>query len=188
MASEHRLADAGGSSRWHAQIGGDVPRQELRSLFKSMRSAGTQAFKKGEFDAALQLFNQSLAIASKVDRDIGTRGVLLHNIASCLHNLGDWECAESHYEQALSALEHAITSGSSQSSDEVLSSRLRFVRRRLQEVAAREAPGTAYLDSAGNEHRARDVQVYADEDGVTRYSADEDEATQEAAMRQLYLR
>ena len=101
--SKMRAAAATSSSEqplWHAQIGASVPQGQLKSLLATMIAEAKATFRKEDFDGALALFNQALAIASKVDRDIGTRGVLLHNIATCLHHLRDFECAHAHYEQA----------------------------------------------------------------------------------------
>mmetsp|Transcript_31348 Transcript_31348/g.70828 ORF Transcript_31348/g.70828 Transcript_31348/m.70828 type:complete len:201 (-) Transcript_31348:348-950(-) len=126
-------------------------------------------------------------------------GVLLHNVGSCLHHLGDFDIARAHYEQALKAFERAAAGSTSASPEDVLLSRMRFVRRRLREVEEGQLPDAeAYLDGAGQLRRDGELEVpretvqeetrvmyYDDDDeGVERYSADEDEAVQEAARRE----
>jgi hypothetical protein len=95
--------------------------------------------------------------------------------------------------QALKACERACATGSTASPDATLFSRMRFIRKRLQEVEAGELPDASmYLDSAGPEVRATHSgaegagrsQMYEDEPGVERYAPDEDEAVQEAARKE----
>lgn len=131
--------------------------------------------------------------------DLGARGVLLNNIGSCLHHLGDFGTAREHYVQALQATERAAETRSTRAGDSVLSQRARFLRKRLREVDAGVTPDSGtYLDGAGRMVSEEGDEVPAmpyfegeDEPGVERMDASVDEATQEAARREwleYYLR
>ena len=63
---------------------------------------GEGLFHQKDFEGALNTFTHCLAVTEKTRsaKDATVRGAIVHNIASCLHNMGELEAAKAYYEQA----------------------------------------------------------------------------------------
>lgn len=92
-------------THYHAAIGADVSTSELAKLEAKLLEEGRTACYKQEWDEALNLFTHALAVFEKskteMATDSGNRGTLVHNIAFCLHVMGEFEAAKAYYEQSL---------------------------------------------------------------------------------------
>ena len=92
-------------TRYHAAIGADVSTTELASLEAKLLEEGRAACYKQQWEEALNLFTHALAVTEKskteMSSDTGNRGTLVHNIAFCLHVMGEFEAAKAYYEQSI---------------------------------------------------------------------------------------
>ena len=92
-------------TRYHAAIGPGVNSSELAKLESKLLEEGRQACYKQLWDEALNLFTHALAVTEKakteMSADTGNRATLVHNIAFCLHALGEFDAAKAYYEQSL---------------------------------------------------------------------------------------
>ena len=79
-----------------AQIGQNVNRDELQQLEWNLLGEAKMLFHQRKFEEALNTFTHCLAVTEKTRsaKDHAVRGAVIHNIASCLHNLGEMEAAQ----------------------------------------------------------------------------------------------
>ena len=96
---EELLSDAR-SMLWRRGDAAELARQ--RKLLEGARKECMQH----KWEEALELFTHALAVSEKVkasstSSDPGGRGTLVHNIAFCLHCMGEFEAARGYYEQSL---------------------------------------------------------------------------------------
>ena len=98
-------------TKYHAQIGAAVPREVLQQLEWNLLAEAKTLFHQRKFEEALNTFTHCLAVTEKTRSatDHAVRGAVIHNIASCLHNLGEMESAQAYYEQAIDAFKKAKT-------------------------------------------------------------------------------
>lgn len=84
-------------------MGGDVDKSALTAVFDRLVTEARVKFHQKKFEEALHLFKQCQAVCEKMaGRGKHTEfGANAHNIASCLHCLGHFDEARTHYEQAL---------------------------------------------------------------------------------------
>jgi len=85
-------------TRYHAAIGADVGKAELTRLENKLLEEGRTACYKQQWEEAVNLFTHALAVMEKIqtDMDSGNRGTLVHNIAFCLHNMGEFAAAKAY--------------------------------------------------------------------------------------------
>lgn len=83
-------------TQYHAQIGDNVPRDTLQQLEWNLLAEAKTLFHQQKFEEALNTFTHCLAVTEKTRsaKDHAVRGAVIHNIASCLHNLGEMEAAQ----------------------------------------------------------------------------------------------
>jgi len=143
-------------TQYHAQIGSSVPMAALRDLERHLTDEGTVLYRRGQFEDALNTFTHALAITDKTDGTAGVRGAIVHNIASCLHQLGEVEAAQVYYQQAIHAFEAGATSTKLiDKIDKVINGNINqkradFVKDRFIDIAWGRKPDTnKYLDSQG---------------------------------------
>uniref|UniRef100_A0A7S0P0H3 Uncharacterized protein n=1 Tax=Calcidiscus leptoporus TaxID=127549 RepID=A0A7S0P0H3_9EUKA len=98
-------------SRHHAQIGSSVPRHELKRLENRLIDESKALYHEHKWEEAMATFAQLLAVIEKTheDADYATRGAIVNNIGSCLHNLGEHEAARAYYQAAVEAFEKTHT-------------------------------------------------------------------------------
>jgi len=113
-------------------------------------------FHQRKFEEALHGFQYSLAVAEKTtsarkSSKTAEYGALLHNIASCLHCLGDFASAKAYYERALTAFDGPPPSRLSYLVyGDVDRKRSDFVRERLLDIEHGRKPDLdKYLDGNG---------------------------------------
>ena len=139
--------------RYHAAIGAGVPRAALMELETKFSGQARQKFVSKDYEGALDLYAHCLALTERVQgsEEPEVRGTNLHNLASCLHHMGEFEAARSYYEQA-----HRVFSA--QPAQDYLSSlifhdvnqkRRDFVRERLIDINWGRKPGEDFLDASG---------------------------------------
>ena len=113
MVSHHRIADVAPVisqsihervTRHHAHIGAAVPAHALQQLEEQLASEAGRHYVLGEFEKALDTYCHTLAVVEKARRP-GSLSAMRHNIAACLHQLGDVEAAREYYELALNGFE-----------------------------------------------------------------------------------
>jgi hypothetical protein len=100
----------GNVTRYHAQIGANVNKDALQQLEWNLLAEAKQLFHQRKFEQALNTFTHCLAVTEKTRsaQDHAVRGAVLHNIASCLHNLGEMEAAQVRRSPCSSMLFHAL--------------------------------------------------------------------------------
>ena len=78
------------------QIGHNVNKDELQQLEWNLLGEAKTLFHQRKFEEALNTFTHCLAVTEKTRsaKDHAVRGAVIHNIASCLHNLGEMEAAQ----------------------------------------------------------------------------------------------
>jgi tetratricopeptide (TPR) repeat protein len=83
-------------TRYHAQIGADVNKDVLQQLEWNLLGEAKTLFHQKKYEEALNTFTHCLAVTEKTRsaKDHAVRGAVIHNIASCLHNLGEMEAAQ----------------------------------------------------------------------------------------------
>lgn len=96
-------------TKYHAQIGATVKKDTLNQLEWNLLTEAKEQFHRGEYEMALNTFTACLAVTEKTrnSKDFAVRGAIVHNIASCLHHLGEIEAAQEYYEQAINSFEKA---------------------------------------------------------------------------------
>mmetsp|Transcript_25414 Transcript_25414/g.73237 ORF Transcript_25414/g.73237 Transcript_25414/m.73237 type:complete len:172 (+) Transcript_25414:96-611(+) len=80
-------------TKYHAQIGATVKKDTLNQLEWNLLTEAKEQFHRGEYEMALNTFTACLAVTEKTrnSKDFAVRGAIVHNIASCLHHLGEIE-------------------------------------------------------------------------------------------------
>jgi len=98
-------------THYHAQIGHSVKREALNELEWKLLSEAKDLFHRNMYEEALNTFTHCLAVTEKTrnSRDLAVRGAILHNIASCLHHLGQYTAAQQYYEQAIDSFQKCKT-------------------------------------------------------------------------------
>jgi tetratricopeptide (TPR) repeat protein len=96
-----------GVTKYHAQIGENVPHSELVKLETKLTKEGSKACYAQQWDYALNCFTHALAVSEKTKStaDPGCRGTFVHNIGFCLHCMGEFDAAREYYEQAIDYLQ-----------------------------------------------------------------------------------
>ncbi|KAL1519199.1 hypothetical protein AB1Y20_003459 [Prymnesium parvum] len=96
-------------THYHAQIGHNVDRSKLFELEYKLLQDAKNLYHSHHWEEALNTFAQVLAIVEKTrtSSDHATRGAIVHNIGSCLHNLGEFDAAQAYYEQAVDSFRKA---------------------------------------------------------------------------------
>lgn len=142
---------------FHAQVGDSIPLSALEAVSNSMIVEARKKFHQHKFEEALHGFQYCLAVAEKTTRSgkgpkIAEYGAMLHNIASCLHCLGDFATAKTYYERALAAFDGPAPSRISYLLyGDVDRKRCEFVRERLVDIEHGRKPDLdKYLDGYGN--------------------------------------
>jgi len=156
---------------FHAQVGDNIPLSALEAISNSMIVEARKKFHQRSFEEALHGFQYCLAVAEKTTRagkssKTAEYGALLHNIASCLHCLGDFVSAKQYYERALIAFEGPPPSRFTYLFyGDVDRKRCEFVRERLVDIQYGRKPDLdKYLDGYGNR---RDVTADLASDSPT---------------------
>ena len=97
-------------TRYHAAIGADVCTSELARLENKLLEEGREACLKQQWEEALNLFTHALAVIEKsktgMAADAANRGTVVHNVAFCLHAMGEFEAAKAYYEQSLECFQN----------------------------------------------------------------------------------
>ncbi|KOO26153.1 hypothetical protein Ctob_005670 [Chrysochromulina tobinii] len=177
-------------THYHAQIGADVAKETLQQLEWNLLAEAKTLFHQRKFEEALNTFTHCLAVTEKTRsaKDHAVRGAVIHNIASCLHNLGEMEAAQAYYEQAIEAFKKAYTPLVERAIyGDANKRRIDFVKERLVDISwGRKPDGDKYLDENGNKRPVAPVfgqaaggAADADEGGEG-----DDEASQEAARKE----
>jgi signal recognition particle GTPase len=169
---------------FHAQVGTLEPAAlaALEAVSNSIIVEARKKFHQGNFEEALHGFQYCLAVAEKTtgsgdSSKIAEYGAMLHNIASCLHCLGDFATAKTYYERALQAFEGPPPSRFSYMLyGDVDRKRCDFVRERLIDIEHGRKPDLdKYLDGYGNRRdvtaelareRAEPTAYHPDERGI----------------------
>ena len=145
-------------TRYHAQIGSSVKKDALLQLEWNLLAEAKSLFHQHKYEEALNTFTHCLAVTekSRSAKDHAVRGAVVHNIASCLHNLGEMEAAQAYYEQAIDAFKRAkISPVERLIFGDPNKRRMEFVKERLVDISwGRKPDGDKYLDENGNK---RDV-------------------------------
>jgi len=139
---------------YHAQIGANVNRETLQALEWQLLSEAKALFHRKEYEESLNTFTHCLAVTEKTrsSKDATVRGAIVHNIASCLHHLGELEAAQAYYEQAIQAFEKAKTPFVEKMMyGDTNKRRIDFVKERLIDISwGRKPDGDKYLDENGH--------------------------------------
>ena len=114
---------------------------------------------------ALHVFRHALSIAEKTASkgNHSEYGAIVHNIASCLHCLGYFEDAETHYRAALSAFQkHPVGRVYAAVYGDVDKRRCDFVKERLVDIEHGRKPDLEkYLDGNGHKREVTDAVIQA---------------------------
>jgi len=140
-------------TQYHAQIGANVDINALQQLEWALLGEAKALFHQRKFEEALNTFTHCLAVTEKTrsGRDQAVRGAVVHNIASCLHNLGEMEAAQAYYDQAIEAFKKAKTPLLEKLFyGDPNRRRIDFVKERLVDITwGRKPDGDKYLDENG---------------------------------------
>ena len=140
-------------TQYHAQIGANVDRNVLQQLEWNLLGEAKALFHQKKFEEALNTFTHCLAVTEKTRSatDHAVRGAVIHNIASCLHNLGEMEAAQAYYDQAIEAFRKARTPMFERFFyGDANRRRIDFVKERLVDITwGRKPDGDKYLDENG---------------------------------------
>ncbi|KAL1507352.1 hypothetical protein AB1Y20_008198 [Prymnesium parvum] len=146
-------------THYHAQIGHNVRLDALQDLECKLLATAKELFHQKKFEEALNTFTHCLAVTEKTrtSKDQAVRGAVIHNIASCLHNLGELEAAQAYYEQAIQAFQKAETPVIEKAFfGDVNKRRISFVKERLVDITwGRRPECDKYLDENGNKRPVR---------------------------------
>ena len=163
-------------TRYHATIGTDVPKETLGQLEWNLLNDAKEQFHRGEYEQALNTFTATLAVTEKTrsSKDFAVRGAIVHNIASCLHHLGEIEAAQEYYEQAINSFEKAKTGVVEKMLyGDTNKRRVDFVKERLIDISWGRKPDVdKYLDELG---RKKVVPQPPVDGGQTKLSSQWDE-------------
>lgn len=138
---------------YHASIGANVDKNSLQQLEWNLLADAKTLFHQRKFEEALNTFTHCLAVTEKTRSatDHAVRGAVIHNIASCLHNLGEMEAAQAYYEQAIESFKKAKTPLLERALyGDANKRRVEFVKERLVDITwGRKPDGDKYLDENG---------------------------------------
>ena len=150
-AAVEKTSPMGADVSFHAGVGAEVDRTALEGVLGRLMIEARCKFHQGKFEEALALFQQSLAVTETAGGGHAEYGAIQHNLASCLHCLGDFEGARGHYEAALAAFDRSAPSRFWVAIyGDVDQRRREFVRERLVDVELRRKPDLdKYLDGYG---------------------------------------
>lgn len=106
VAGAEATASSDRVTQYHAAIGEGVAPNQLAELERKLLEEARKECMQHKWEDALELFTHALAVsekvkASSINSDPGGRGTLVHNIAFCLHCMGEFEAARAYYEQSL---------------------------------------------------------------------------------------
>ncbi len=132
-------------------IGTKLPHDDVTHTFCQLMQTARHLFTQSRFDDAFTQFAIGLAITRQCNDcfDFAMRGVLLHNMASCLHHKRQFDKAIQYYTQARIVFACAMNEQLSNRHDDVLKARMRFVHGRMQHAKRRTQPPHTVLDSNG---------------------------------------
>ena len=148
---------------FHAQVGASVGRDALEAVLGRLILDARKHFHNRDFEQALTVFRHSLSIAEKTASK-GTHaeyGAIMHNVASCLHCLGDFEGAKEHYLAAMAAFQkHPPSRVWTALYGDVDKRRCEFVRERLVDIEFGRKPDLdKYLDGSGYKREVTDEVI-----------------------------
>ena len=156
--SSHLYANV---TKYHAQIGANVDRETLQQLEWNLLGEAKVLFHQRKFEEALNTFTHCLAVTEKTRsaKDYAVRGAVVHNIASCLHNLGEMEAAQAYYDQAITEFKKAKTPLFERFFyGDANKRRIDFVKERLVDITWGRKPDVdKYLDENGNKRAVPDA-------------------------------
>lgn len=143
---------------FHAHVGASVALDALQTVQSRLNEEARRAFFHRDFERALTAFRHAQSIAEKT-ASAGSHaeyGAIMHNIATCLHSLGELDGAREHYHAALAAFQrHPPSRVWVALYGDVDSRRCDFVRERLADVEAGRKPDLdTYLDGTGYRRKA----------------------------------
>ena len=165
--SLHLTTSAAKGNVWHAHVGASVDREILADVLGKLIAEARIHFHKQDFEQALHVFRHGLSIAEKTASKgtLSEYGALLHNIASCLHCLGDFESAKEHYLAALNAFQkHPPSRVWAALYGDVDKRRCDYVRERLIDIEFGRKPDLGkYLDGFGRKRDVTEEVIRADE-------------------------
>ncbi len=140
-------------TKYHAQIGANVKKEVLTQLEWHLLAEAKDLFHSGKYEEALNTFTHCLAVTEKTrsSKDLAVRGAIVHNIASCLHHLGELEAAQDYYEQAIGSFEKAETPALERIMyGDANKRRVDFVKERLIDIQWNRKPDNdVFLDENG---------------------------------------
>ena len=169
-------------TKYHAQIGSNVSPIMLQRMEQNMLREARSLFFARKWEDALNTFTHCLAITEKAHPSVGTsvQGVVVLEIASCLHFLSEFDAAKAYYEQAIECLRRVqppnweqwavSTLGrlSGVRPPDIQSARIQFIKSRLVDLELGRPPDLVYLDDNGQRRRLPEI----DEDSCTATSWD----------------
>ena len=148
---------------YHAQIGTGVDKEALQQLEWNLLGEAKALFHQHKYEEALNTFTHCLAVTEKTrnSKDLAVRGAILHNIASCLHCLGEMDKAKAHYLAALAAFQRNPPSRLWVAlNGDLARRRCDFVRERLDDIEAGRKPDLDhFLDGSGQRRLVTDEVV-----------------------------
>lgn len=140
-------------THYHAQIGHRVPKDALNDLEWRLLSEAKDLFHRAMYEEALNTFTHCLAVTEKTrgHKELAVRGAIVHNIASCLHHLGELEAAQEYYEQAIQSFNRAETPTMERLlHGDTNKRRVDFVKERLIDISwGRRPDADKFLDENG---------------------------------------
>ena len=148
----------GANRRRLPHVGASVALDALQTVQSRLNEEARRAFFHRDFERALTAFRHAQSIAEKT-ASAGSHaeyGAIMHNIATCLHSLGELDGAREHYHAALAAFQrHPPSRVWVALYGDVDSRRCDFVRERLADVEAGRKPDLdTYLDGTGYRRKA----------------------------------
>ena len=180
LRGEHGLGSIsedlyGRVTHYHAQIGSHVSHETLLRLETGMLREARELVDARKFEEALNCFTHALAISEKAHLGAATpsQGVIVHEIAECLHHLGEFEAAEAYYTQALETIRRvqtpkwearavwALGKLSGVKPPDVQQARVLFIKSRLLDVELGRLPEPVFLDENGIRRKLAPVHAGA---------------------------
>ena len=147
----------------HAHVGANVSSAALEAIMASLIEEARRKFHAKKFDEALPAFQYCLALTEKTVKKHNHEeyGAIQHNIASCLHCLGEMDKAKAHYLAALAAFQRNPPSRLWVAlNGDLARRRCDFVRERLDDIEAGRKPDLDhFLDGSGQRRLVTDEVV-----------------------------
>lgn len=159
-ASATTSATTAHNLKFQARVGAKVDKAALETVMNRLTVEARAKFHQQRFEEALNLFRQAAALGDTTLADQAARarvegGAMEHNIASCLHCLGEFAEAKQYYEAALAAFDPGHNSSRMSRFwnalyGDVDRKRRDFVRERLVDIEFGRKPDLdKYLDGFG---------------------------------------